>query len=80
MDNLCHWFSGWASVRLLTFVTGGFDSFVFWMFPALILRNALSIPHAAPEIALNLVIVFCYVLAGFSMSQRRRMNCNFSIR
>lgn len=48
----------------LTFVTGGFDSFVFWMFPALILRNALSVPNAAPQIVLNLAIVFSYVLAG----------------
>lgn len=48
----------------MTFVTEGFDSMVFWMFPALILRNALSIPHTAPQIVLNLAVNFCYVLAG----------------
>jgi len=48
----------------LTFVTGGFDSFVFWMFPALILRNALSVPHATPQIVLNLVITLFYIFAG----------------
>src|SRR5689334_6376076 len=34
----------------LTFVTDGFDSIVFWIFPALILRNAISIPHAVPQL------------------------------
>lgn len=48
----------------LTFVTGGFDSFLFWMFPALILRNAISVPHAMPQIVLNLVTTLFYVFAG----------------
>ena len=48
----------------LIFVTGGFNSIVFWIFPALILRNAISIPHPAPQIALNLAIIMCYVMAG----------------
>lgn len=48
----------------LTFVTGGFDSFVFWMFPALILRNAISVPHAMPQIVLNLATTLFYVFAG----------------
>ncbi|MBA4147205.1 MAG: hypothetical protein H0X66_03755 [Verrucomicrobia bacterium] len=48
----------------LTFVTGGFDSFVFWVFPALILRNAISVPHVIPQIVLNLATVLFYVFAG----------------
>ena len=48
----------------LTFVTDGFDSIVFWMFPALILRNAISVPHAMPQIVLNLAVCCCYVFAG----------------
>ncbi|MFN7139910.1 MAG: two-component system sensor histidine kinase NtrB [Limisphaerales bacterium] len=48
----------------LTFVTGGFDSFVFWMFPVLILRNAISVPSATPQITLNLVTTLFYVFAG----------------
>lgn len=48
----------------LAFVTDGFDSIVFWMFPPLILRNAITVPHATPQIALNLAVNLCYVLAG----------------
>ncbi len=48
----------------LTFVTGGFDSFLFWMFPVLIFRNAVSVPNVIPQITLNLVIILFYVFAG----------------
>ncbi len=37
-------------------VTGGFDSIVFWVFPGLIVLNALSIPLAVPQIVLNLLL------------------------
>lgn len=48
----------------ITFVTEGFDSIAYWIFPALILRNAISIPNATPQIVLNLVVCLCYVMAG----------------
>ena len=48
----------------LTFVTEGFDSLVYWMFPAFILRNAISIPLATPQIVLNLLVIACYIAAG----------------
>jgi signal transduction histidine kinase len=48
----------------LSFVTDGFDSTVFWIFPALILRNAISIPLATPQIVLNFMVTGCYILAG----------------
>jgi signal transduction histidine kinase len=48
----------------LTFVTGGFDSLLYWLFPGLIMRNALSSPLAVPQIILNLSAIFCYLLAG----------------
>jgi len=48
----------------LTFVTGGFDSLLYWLFPGLIVRNALSSPLAVPQIILNLSAIFCYLLAG----------------
>jgi signal transduction histidine kinase len=48
----------------LTIVTGGFDSIVFWVFPCLIVINALSIPLALPQIALNLLLSVFYMSAG----------------
>jgi signal transduction histidine kinase len=51
-------------VAALTLVTGGFDSILYWIFPGLIIRNALSCPLAAPQIILNFSLSFCYVLAG----------------
>jgi signal transduction histidine kinase len=51
-------------VSALTAVTGGFDSFLFWIFLALIVRNALSVPHAGRQIVLSLFTTLCYVAAG----------------
>jgi len=45
----------------MTIVTGGFDSIVFWVFPALIVLNALSIPLAMPQIVLNLLLSVFYL-------------------
>ncbi|MCI0748554.1 MAG: ATP-binding protein [Verrucomicrobia subdivision 3 bacterium] len=51
-------------VAALTFVTGGFDSILYWVFLGLIIRNAVSCPLAAPQIILNFSLSFCYILAG----------------
>ena len=48
----------------LTAETGGFGSNLFWVFPGLIVVNALSIPLATPQIALNLSLCACYLAAG----------------
>jgi signal transduction histidine kinase len=48
----------------LILVTGGFDSIIFWIFPALIIHNALSISLATPQIVLNLVVCLFYGLAS----------------
>ncbi|MGA2852874.1 MAG: HAMP domain-containing sensor histidine kinase [Verrucomicrobiota bacterium] len=48
----------------LTIVTGGFDSILFWVFPCLIVLNALSIPLAVPQIVLNLLLSLFYLSAG----------------
>ena len=48
----------------LTIVTGGFESIVFWVFPCLIVLNALSIPLAVPQIVLNLLLSVFYLSAG----------------
>ncbi len=46
----------------LAIVTGGFDSIVFWVFPGLIVLNALSIPLAMPQIVLNLMLSGFYLI------------------
>src|SRR5687767_14752986 len=48
----------------LTLVTGGFDSLLYWVFPGLIVRNAVSMSLAVSQIVLNVSVSFCYVLAG----------------
>ena len=48
----------------LLYITGGFDSLVYWLFPGLIVRNALSSPRARPQLILNGSVTLCYLLAG----------------
>lgn len=48
----------------LTFETGGFASTLFWVFPGMIVVNALSIPLAMPQIVLNLSLSGFYLGAG----------------
>jgi signal transduction histidine kinase len=48
----------------LTVVTGGFDSTIYWIFLLLILRNAISLALATPQIAVNLAVCFLYIIAG----------------
>ena len=48
----------------LTLVTGGYDSILYWLFPVLIVRNAVSVPPGMLQIILNLAISACYGLAG----------------
>ena len=48
----------------LTFLTGGYDSILFWLFLGLIVRNAISVPAATSQLVLNFATSLCYVLAG----------------
>lgn len=48
----------------LTIITGGFDSILYWIFPALIVLNAVCIPLATPQIILNLLLSGLFVAAG----------------
>src|SRR5260221_3787391 len=48
----------------LVFITGGFESIAFWVFPGLILLNAMSIPLAMPQLVLNLLLAAFYLSAG----------------
>jgi signal transduction histidine kinase len=49
----------------LTMDTGGWGSPLFWVFPGLIVVNALSIPLATPQMVLNLLLCLYYLSAGF---------------
>ena len=51
-------------VAALTLVTGGFDSILYWVFPGLVVRNAVSVPLARQQIILNLSVIFSFMLAG----------------
>ncbi len=48
----------------LTVVTGGFESNLYWVYPALIIVNAASIPLATPQIVLNLTLGIFFLTAG----------------
>ncbi len=48
----------------LTLITGGFDSVLYWLFLGLVVRNAVSLPRAMPQIILSFSASFCYLLAG----------------
>lgn len=51
-------------VASLTYLTEGFASIVFWLFPGLILRNSMSLPLARPQLLLNMLTVLLYITAG----------------
>jgi nitrogen-specific signal transduction histidine kinase len=53
----------------VAFIAGGFESIVYWVFPGLIVLNAISIPLALPQIGLNLVLSVFYLTAGVLDSQ-----------
>lgn len=48
----------------LTLVTGGFASVLYWLFPGLLIRNALIFPIARMQIILNLTTILSFAAAG----------------
>lgn len=48
----------------IVFITRGFESIAFWVFPGLIVLNAVSISLATPQITLNLMLSVFYLGAG----------------
>jgi signal transduction histidine kinase len=65
----------------LVALTGGYDSILYWLFLALIVRGAVSVPRATSQILLNLTLTACYVMAGVinisvvrSLEEERRFN------
>ncbi|HEV2394627.1 MAG TPA: HAMP domain-containing sensor histidine kinase [Verrucomicrobiae bacterium] len=49
---------------VLTLVTGGYNSSLYWLFLGLIVRSAVSVPRATSQLLLNLTLSTCFVLAG----------------
>ena len=47
----------------VTLVTGGLESIAYWVFLALIIRNAFSFPVASFQLTLNLLLICCYLSA-----------------
>jgi signal transduction histidine kinase len=48
----------------MALLTGGLDSIFFWLFMALILCNAVSLPPGFSQLFLNFAISLCYVLVA----------------
>ena len=48
----------------VTLITGGLESIAYWVFLALIIRNAFSFPVATLQLGLNLLMICCYLLAS----------------
>ena len=51
-------------VALLAMVTGGPDSFLYWLFLPMTVRSAVSIPRATSQLTVNLTLSGCFVLAS----------------
>jgi len=48
----------------MTYITGGLDSILFWLFVGLILRNAVSVPPGFSQLFLNFATSLCYALVA----------------
>ncbi len=51
-------------VALLAMVTGGPDSFLYWLFLPMIVRSAVSVPRPTSQLTVNLTLSGCFVLAS----------------
>jgi signal transduction histidine kinase len=49
----------------LVLLSDGFDSPLYWVFPALILHNALAIPVAFPQLLINFLVATAFMTGGF---------------
>lgn len=48
----------------LLLITDGYESNLYWLYPALIVRSAVSVPRATSQLLLNVTLIACYVTAG----------------
>jgi signal transduction histidine kinase len=49
----------------MTTMTGGYQSFLYWLYLGLIVRAAVSVPRATSQLAVNFALIGCYLVAGF---------------
>jgi len=49
---------------VLTLITGGYNSPVYWLFLGLMVRSAVSVPRAISQLLLNITLSLCYLMAG----------------
>ena len=57
----------------LAFVTGGFNSILYWVFLALIVRNAITHPQARFQLSLNFMVTASFLAAGSLEAIARRI-------
>ena len=48
----------------MTYLTGGLDSILFWLFIGLIIRNSVSVPPGFSQLFLNFATSLCYVIVA----------------
>lgn len=51
-------------LSLCTMLTGGLNTYAYWVFLVLIIRNSVSLPEASWQLTLNLLLVVCYIVAA----------------
>jgi hypothetical protein len=49
-------------ILLITIVLGGPEA-MYWLFPALLVRSAFSVPRLSSQILLSLTLILCYMFA-----------------
>jgi signal transduction histidine kinase len=49
---------------LMTLVTGGYNSRLYWLFLGMIVRSAVSVPRGTSQLAVNLSYSLCYMMTG----------------
>ena len=50
-------------VAILVGLTGGLQSAIYWVFLALVIRNAVSMPYHWRQMLLNVLVILCYIFA-----------------
>jgi signal transduction histidine kinase len=53
-----------AMMGTLTFLLEGFNSDLYWVFLALVMRNAMAIPVALPQLLLNFLVSLAFLAGG----------------
>ncbi len=51
-------------LAMCTMLTGGLNTYAYWVFLALIIRNSVSLPDASWQLSLNILLIVCYVVAA----------------